>query len=461
MKPGELVPDATPADSTTTPTDLPHLSIPSSVAPQQILELLEQALRVPAEQAVLQAQRTNQPVSVVATLRKGEEEVLITATPVADKASGASMQVSFVRRAFPRPPATWVAPAPGNAELLTINSQLRDEIADLESTATNLNTLLVSAGITTLFLDTNLRVSQFRPAISELFTPLPGDYSYRLSDIVQSFHDTKLIDDIHAVLQIGKAISREIQVASDQWYLRRVLPYAASDTSVEGVIVTFVDISELKHAEQELRRSEERFRTALDNSQVTVFQQDADLRYTWVYNQYAGSPQEGVIGLRDDVLFERPEDATRLIALKSKVLQTGQRVREEVAISFNGVVAFFDVLIDPLYDEQGKIVGITSAAADITNLKRIEEERLVLLQREQAARARAEEAVKLRDVFFGSLARIKNTTCHSAWQCATAATAHYPLTIARAARAFPARNYYHAGIAPQSAYQPVARCLPD
>lgn len=128
---------------------------------------------------------------------------------------------------------------------------------------------------------------------------------------------------------------------------------------------------ELEGANAALQESVQRFRVALIDTPVIVFNQDLDLRYTWIYNpqNYADQP---VVGKSDADLFT-PEDAMRLTALKKRVIGAGLLTREEVSMTVGTRTLFYDMTLDPLYDTNGVVTGLTCAATDITERKQIEE----------------------------------------------------------------------------------------
>ncbi len=132
---------------------------------------------------------------------------------------------------------------------------------------------------------------------------------------------------------------------------------------------TVFDITARKIAEQALLRSEERFGVALKGSPIAVFSQDRDLRYTWMYNFHSLAPSE-VLGKTDEEIVGA-ERARRLRELKLQVLRTGAGVREEVVIPYKGTNVTFDITIEPLFDSEKKVLGITGAAMDIARLREL------------------------------------------------------------------------------------------
>jgi PAS domain S-box-containing protein len=141
------------------------------------------------------------------------------------------------------------------------------------------------------------------------------------------------------------------------------------DSGVIGGIILFVEfITERKAAADALRRSEERFRVALAAAPLAVFNQDRELRYTWAVNPSLGETSQNILGRTDEEIVGR-ENAAQVSAVKRSVLETGQARREEVVLIHNGRTGHFDLVVEPLCDESGAVVGITGGAYDITELR--------------------------------------------------------------------------------------------
>ena len=151
---------------------------------------------------------------------------------------------------------------------------------------------------------------------------------------------------------------------------------------------------ESQRANESLRESEQRFRVALIGTPIVVFNQDLDLRYTWIYNaeSYANQP---VVGKTDADLFSA-EDAMRLTALKRRVVAAGLLTREEVSVTVDDRTSFYDMTLDPLFDADGTVVGLTCAATDITERKQLYEQ----------MRRRLSESESIQRIAKGLLQRI-------------------------------------------------------
>ncbi|MEH2187674.1 MAG: response regulator [Nostoc sp.] len=147
---------------------------------------------------------------------------------------------------------------------------------------------------------------------------------------------------------------------------------------------------ERQRADDALGHSEERFRVALKNSPIFVYNQDRELRYTWVYNPPDGVTVEEILGKQDlDII--PVEDAQRLIAIKRRVLTTGLGTREEVSITIKNTTRYYDLTVEPLRNESQEVVGVTCASIDIS-------ERQAALRDRKLAEEKIREQAALLDV---------------------------------------------------------------
>lgn len=143
-----------------------------------------------------------------------------------------------------------------NEELTALNSQLQETLERQRTTANDLQNVLYSTNVATLFLDTDLNIRLFTPATASLFNVIPSDVGRPLADLNSLAADAALPADATTVLRTLAPVEREIEAQSGAWYIRRILPYRAQDGAVEGVVITFVDISERRHTADALKAAE-------------------------------------------------------------------------------------------------------------------------------------------------------------------------------------------------------------
>ncbi len=133
-----------------------------------------------------------------------------------------------------------------------------------------------------------------------------------------------------------------------------------------------VERAERKWAEDALRESEDRFRVAMKHSPVFVFNQDRNLRYTWVYNPQREFEPEAIIGKTDADLLP-PEQASRLTEIKRRTLDSGIGTRQETPLTDADRTFYCDLIVEPLRNEAREVIGITGASVDVTDRKHLED----------------------------------------------------------------------------------------
>jgi PAS domain S-box-containing protein len=147
-----------------------------------------------------------------------------------------------------------------------------------------------------------------------------------------------------------------------------ISPVKGKGGAVVGASVIARDITRQKRAEEALRQNEERFRVALKSAPVVVFNQDRELRYTWINSPVLAWAEREWLGRTDAEIIGGKEGA-RLTAIKQEVLHTGQGTRTETAVTFQGETHYFDLVVEPLRDAHGEVMGLTCSSSDITPTK--------------------------------------------------------------------------------------------
>lgn len=262
-----------------------------------------------------------------------------------------------------------------NEELVTVNSQLEARIIEHQKTSNDLSSLLTSTDIAVLFLDQRLAIRRFTPAVKGLLEVISSDVGRPLTDLARKFTDPDLISEAQLVLERLVPMDREIAGPDGRWFLRRITPYRTIDNRIDGVVVTFFDITQTKKTAQALRRSEERFRALIAASSQAIFRLSADLGEMLElrgggFIQTAQSPTR--TWLQD---YIHPDDREMVMqawrhALRARdMFQLEHRVRRT-----DGTWGWALSRAVPLPDASGQISEWFGAASDITDRKRAEQE---------------------------------------------------------------------------------------
>ena len=144
-----------------------------------------------------------------------------------------------------------------NEELTTLNLQLEMKVGELQAATNDLENLLTSSHVPTVFLDTSGRIRRFTPSTRHLFNLIPSDTGRPLTDIASTIEDKELLSDAEAVLLDLQPRERHVRSKSgDRHYQRRVLPYRTTDERIEGVVITYADVTELQRLARKLSRRE-------------------------------------------------------------------------------------------------------------------------------------------------------------------------------------------------------------
>ncbi|GAB4386334.1 MAG: hypothetical protein Kow00121_52700 [Elainellaceae cyanobacterium] len=169
--------------------------------------------------------------------------------------------------------------------------------------------------------------------------------------------------------------------------------------SVQGILISCIceALRTAKHRAEinafQFQASEERFRLALRNSRISVFQQDQQLRYLWIYTPQGRSRNEAILGQSDYDLFPI-EEADRLTAIKQQALETGEVVREEVCVTVSGELRYYDLVIQPVQVDGRYPSGVTCVCIDIGERRKIEQ------KLQDATRQSTQILESITDAFF-------------------------------------------------------------
>jgi two-component system CheB/CheR fusion protein len=138
-----------------------------------------------------------------------------------------------------------------NEELETVNSELNRKVAELDHANSDLQNLLMSTQLATVFLDRELRIKSFTAAAGAVFRSIPGDVGRPITDLAAQFTGIDLVPDIQEVLSKLAERERQIEGTDGRHYQIRVLPYRTVKNVIDGVVLTFADVTALKQSHQQ------------------------------------------------------------------------------------------------------------------------------------------------------------------------------------------------------------------
>ena len=152
-----------------------------------------------------------------------------------------------------------------NEELQTVNVELQSKIEDFSRVNSDMKNLLNSTDIATLFLDKDLNIRRFTNQATKIFKLIKGDIGRPFTDLVTELNYPELPDDAMEVLRTLVFIQKQIPARDDRWFSIRIMPYRTYDDRIDGLVITFINLSDLKQVELKLLESEQMNRSLFNS----------------------------------------------------------------------------------------------------------------------------------------------------------------------------------------------------
>ncbi|MFM0034934.1 CheR family methyltransferase [Paraburkholderia strydomiana] len=299
-----------------------------------------------------------------------------------------------------------------NEELVTVNAELQTKVEDEARAHDDLQNLIASSGIATIFVDRSMRIKRFTAPAVGIFNLIGTDIGRPLLDLRHRLDYPQLAQDAAAAFEELKATEREVSTNDGQWFIARLMPYRTLDDRIEGAVLTLIDITARRRAEEVARAGEERLKfAALTTNDYAIIVQDLDgVIVSWnrgAQNVF-GYAEAEMIGKPVDLIFSA-EDRERGVPLaeRQNASSAGRAEDERWHVRKDGRQIYCSGVVTAI--DTGGFRGYAKIARDLTDRKSAESRQANQLELERRVRTRAVSSNRQKDEFFAVLSHeLKN-----------------------------------------------------
>jgi two-component system CheB/CheR fusion protein len=299
-----------------------------------------------------------------------------------------------------------------NEELTTVNAELQNRMEDTAKANDDLQNIIVSTDIATVFVDKKIQVKRFTPSATRIFKLIDTDIGRSLFDITHSLQYPTLAEDVKQSFETLKLIEREIQSQDGSWYLLRLLPYRTADDRIDGTVLTLIDVTERHEAEEAARLGEARLRLVAQstNDYAIIVQDRHGSIVTWNAGaeRIFGYAESEVVGRNISLIYGDEDNQQQMPARERETaLRDGRADDERWHVTRDGRRVYCSGVVTPIAD--ASFTGFAKIARDLTERKRREDANRRALEHEQQQREKEMMSNQLKDDFIAVLSHeLKN-----------------------------------------------------
>jgi two-component system CheB/CheR fusion protein len=296
-----------------------------------------------------------------------------------------------------------------NEEMAAVNLELKDKIDEISTSHSDLQNLMHSTDIGTIFLARDLTIKRYTRRIEQLFNIIGSDIGRPFEHLTHKFDYPHLADDAREVLSSLQTVEREVRIASSKTtYLARLLPYRTLEDSIEGVVMSFVNITELKQTADSLLEREQQLRMAQEAARAGVWSLDLEAGTAWWSEEYL-KLHGGKLGPIEPTMENwlrhfHPHEETKV----SKEIDNAIRNKSQYIHEFKLELASGEHWVmdvgRAIYNAEGKPVQMAGISMDVTERILLRQEQVSLLHKKEAYEEDLREAGRKKDEFLAMVA---------------------------------------------------------
>ena len=253
-----------------------------------------------------------------------------------------------------------------NEELSTVNQELKNKVEELGDANSDMQNLINATAIAIVFLDRDLQVMRYTPAAVGLFNLIPSDVGRPLADLATRLEYPQLQTDAGQVLERLVPVEREVGLSDGRWFLARLLPYRTLDDRIAGVVLSFIDITERKQAE-EMRLWLSAVVSASGDAIVSFATDGTVLSWNGGAEAMFGHSAAEMIGRSLDQLMPAADEPVLYDQVAAGVPVSAV---DTVRVRKDGSQVHVSLNMSPIRDADGRIIGGTAIARDISEVRR-------------------------------------------------------------------------------------------
>ncbi|MEI7429797.1 MAG: CheR family methyltransferase [Betaproteobacteria bacterium] len=272
-----------------------------------------------------------------------------------------------------------------NEELIVINTELNAKVLQLTSIQSDLNSLLnnISTGI--LFLDPELTIRRYSREILAAYPLIPSDVGRSLRDIKSNLEEDDLLLKLTTVLATRTPYEGEVRTSDGHWYLACITPYLTEDNVIDGVVLTFTNVTDFKLASETIKHQEALLKTAQKIAHLGSWELNLITKLaSWsseMFDIFGVPLSDNSVPFQEFLKIIAPEDQQRVANTLKAAVDTGAPYDAEYRIILpNGSIKYVRARAFPVFDAQQRVTHMAGATLDITESRKAEQLKLDIVK---------------------------------------------------------------------------------